>query len=234
MVDTAHDIGVLYHWPASAAFGRIVPKTKFYEHGKVRAALRDRFISDIQRITWAYKLADTTIPLRGTPKVPEIQIFAIETKDDDVANDVLAAIDRSVHFPIVFEVTDGDRVRTVAARKILGGNVPRLGPYFTTEWLPTAAQRQPLPTTLDLASLYEAILASLLPIRPRAGESVSDATDRMESARKLRREIASLEKKMRAEPQLNRKIERRRQVRERAEALTELTDLPQAPEDDCG
>ena len=30
---------VLFRWPLAAAFGRTVPKTKFYEHGNVRTAL---------------------------------------------------------------------------------------------------------------------------------------------------------------------------------------------------
>ncbi|MFF0876476.1 DUF4391 domain-containing protein [Micromonospora aurantiaca (nom. illeg.)] len=224
MADTAEDIGVLYRWPATAAFGRTVSKTKFHEHGNVRTALREKFVADIQRITWAYKLADTTMRLHGTASVPEIQIFAIETKGGDVTADVLTAIDRSVHFPIIFEVTDGKRVRTVAAHKALGGSAPRLGPYFTTQWLPIDATRRPLPTTLDLPSLYEAILVSLLPIETRPGETVSDATGRMERVRKLRREIVSLEKQLRAELQLNRKIEIRRQIKERTQVLTELTD----------
>jgi len=111
-----------------------------------------------------------------------------------------------------------------AAHKTLGGSAPRLGRYFTTAWLPIDATRRPLPTTLDLPTLYEAILASLLPMETRAGETVSDATDRMERARKLQREIASLGRKLRAEPQLNRKIELRRQIKERTQVLAELTD----------
>ncbi|WP_448389744.1 DUF4391 domain-containing protein [Microbacterium aurum] len=213
----------LYRWPASAAFGRPVPKTKFYEHGNVRAALREKFVDDIQRITWAYKLADTTIHLGGSDAVPEIQVFTIETKRQDVADDVLAAIDKSVHFPLIFEITGPDRVRMVAAQKTLGTTSPRVGTYFSTEWLPADAPRCSLPTAIDLSSLYEAILASLLPLPTRVGETVSDATDRMNAARKLQREIAALEKKLRTEPQLNRKIDLRKQLKDRAATLVELT-----------
>ena len=46
----------------------------------------------------------------------------------------------------------------------------------------------------------------------------------MNQARKLQREMFALEKKLRTEPQLNRKIELRRQLREREAALSELTD----------
>lgn len=215
---------VLYRWPANAAFGRSVPKTKFYEHGNVRTALREKFVDDIQRITWAYKLADDTIRLRGTTAVPEIQVFKIETKGAGVSDEVLAVIDKTVHFPIVFEIASTERVRMAAAQKTLDGKTPRIATYFTTDWQPADAPRRPLPTALDLASLYEALLVSLLPVTTRVGETVSEATDRLDRARKLRREIAALEKKLRTEPQLNRKIELRRQLKEREAALVELTD----------
>ncbi|TFC44886.1 DUF4391 domain-containing protein [Cryobacterium shii] len=216
--------GTLYRWPASAAFGRMVPKTKFYEHGNVRTALREKFVDEIQRITWAYKLADSTVRLKGTTRVPEIQVFTVESKEEDVSEDVLTAIDKSVHFPILFEVVRGSdaRLRMVAAHKTLGSTTPKLGSYFATEWLPADAPRAPLPTALDLPNLYEALLASLLPVATRHGESVSHATDRMERARKLEREIAALERKLRTEPQLNRKIELRRELQDRQASLASL------------
>ncbi|WP_337059760.1 DUF4391 domain-containing protein [Kineococcus sp. G2] len=214
---------VLYRWPPNAAFGRTVPKTKFYEHGNVGAALREKFVNDVQRIIWGYKLGDDTVRLRGTTAVPEIQVFTVETKGVDVSDDVLAAIDRTVHFPIVFEVTGGDKVRTVAAQKTFGGKTPAVGAYYSAGWLSADAERQPLPTALDLPGLYEAILSALLPMDKRAGETVPEAIDRLDRARRLQREIAALERKLRTEPQLNRKIEYRRQISERTAVLTELT-----------
>lgn len=213
---------VLYRWPPAAQFGRVVPKTKFYEHGNVRTALREKFVEDVQRITWAYKLAESTIRLKGTDAVPEIQVFAVETKGGDVPDDVLAAIDKSVHFPMLFEVSRGNEVRMVAAHKTLGGATPKVGSYFTTPWLPYDAGRAPLPTAIDLPALYEAMLSSLLPVATRRGESLSKAADRMDKAKKLEREIAALERKLRAEPQLNRKIELRRALKDRQAALADL------------
>lgn len=213
----------LYRWPASGEVGRSVPKTKFYELGNVSAALRGKFVDDVQRITWAYKLADATIHLAGGAAVPEIQVFKIETKGTDVADDLLAAIDRSIHYPVIFEVKGPEQVRMVAAQKSLGGTTPRVGTYFTTDWVPLDTLRQPLPTAIDLASLYEAIMTKLLPLQTRDGETVSAATDRMNEARKLQREIAALEKRLRAEPQLNRKIDLRRQLKDREATLAELT-----------
>ena len=214
---------VLFRWPPNAALGRAVPKAKFYEHGRVRTALREKFVNEIQRVTWAYKLADETIHLGGTAEVPEIQVFTVETKGADVSDDVLTAIDRTVHFPIIFEVASSDLVRTVAAQKSLKGKTPVIGAYFASDWQHADAPRRRLPAAIDLPALYEAILLMLLPAETRTGETVSAAVDRLDRARKVQHEMAALEKKLRTEPQLNRKIQLRRQITERTAALSELT-----------
>ncbi len=213
---------LLYRWPQSAAFGRTVPKAKFYDHGNVRAALREKFVADVQRITWAYKLAESTIRLKGTEAVPEIQVFAVETKGSDIPDDVLAAIDKSVQFPILFEISRGEEVRTVGALKTLGGSTPKVGNYFSTSWLPITAERSPLPRAIDLAALHESLLSALLPMAPRRGESLSEVADRIASAKKLDREINVLERRLRTEPQLNRKVELRRELKSRQAALAAL------------
>lgn len=218
---------LLYAWPASAAFGRVVPKQKFYDHAAISARLRQKFVDEVQRITWAYKLADETIHLRGDAGVPEIQVFVIEAKGDALSDDVLTAIDKSVRTPILFEIERraGARgqVRMSAAHKQPGVNVPRLSARYATGWLPADAPRLPLPPALDLPGLYAQLLAPLLPAPPRPGETLTDATARLARATRLQREIAALERQIRTEPQFNRKVELRRQWRERAAELAELT-----------
>lgn len=215
----------LYRWPTAANFGRVVPKSKFYEHSTISATVREKFVSEVQRITWAYKLADETIHLRGDEFVPEIQIFTIEVKDEDVSEDVLSAIDRAVPFPIIFEISRTTGItRMVASHKQLIGTTPRLSAYFTTEWHAAGAPRIPLPPAIDLPGMYAALLTPILPTAIRPGEDVSAATGRMYQANKLERDIATLEKKLRNEPQLNRKVELRRQLLSRTAELALLID----------
>ena len=226
---------LLYRWPAAAKFGRVVPKTKFYERTTVSAKTRGKFVAEVQRITWAYKLADATIHLHGNAAVPEIQVFVIDAKDDDVSDDVFTAIDKAVQFPIIFELNRGSgaqaRTRMVAAHKQLDGPKPRLSAYFSTVWQSADAPRVPLPLALDLPALYAGLLAPVLPIAARPGERLLETTARMEQARKVEREIAALERRLRTELQLNRKVELRRELRDRTAILTALTALaaPNAP-----
>ena len=214
---------VLYRWPEAAKFGRRVPKEKFYEHGVVNTAVREKFVSELERITWAYKLAESTINLPGTSAVPEVQVLTLDAKTDDVGEAVLNTIDRAIPFPIIFEITrstaEQPEVRTVAAHKQLGAGAPKLSAYYSTGWQPGDAQRQPLPTAINLPALYTALLQPLTPITVRPSEEMSEVADRLAAVRKLEREIAALERKLRTEPQLNRKVELRRTLKTKQREL---------------
>jgi hypothetical protein len=217
----------LYRWPQAAKYGRTVPKNKFYEHGQVSTQIRQKFVDEVRRIIWAYKLAETTINLIGSTRVPEIQILYIDAKGEDVSDVVLTSIDKAVKTPIIFEVTRGEadtrRTRMVAAHKQFGTTTSKPGPYFATDWKPADAERIPLPTAIDLPRLYVALLEPLLPVSTRPGEEMSEATARVETVRKLEREVAALERKIRNEPQLNRKIELRRTLKSQQAKLVDLT-----------
>lgn len=208
---------LLYRWPPAAKFGRSVPKMKFYEHSAASAALREKFVAEVQRITWAYKLSEATINLPGGPDVIEIQVFEVESKGVDVSELVLSTIDKAVRTPIIFEIAAGEgadrRIRMTAAHKQIGPGTPKIGVYYATGWQSVDVPRAPLPTAITLPSLYTALLAPLTPVLARPGEGVSDVAARLEAVRKLEREIASLERKLRTEPQLNRKVELRRTLK---------------------
>lgn len=205
---------MLYRWPATAKVGRRIPKEKFYEQGTVPVAVRERFVSEVARITWVYKLAEITINLPGSDAVPEIQVFRLDAKETDVSDTVLSAIDKAIPSPIIFEIyrraRGSDQVRMVAAHKLTGNGQPKVSKYFSTDWLPKLTDRQPLPAAINLPALYAALLEPLTEITVQPGESMSVVADRIKEVGKLEREVAALERKIRNEKQLNRKIELRR------------------------
>ncbi|MFB9777467.1 DUF4391 domain-containing protein [Brevibacterium otitidis] len=214
---------LLYRWPVNATVGQRVPKEKFYEHGAVKPAVRELFVSEVQRLTWAYKLAENTINLPGSEQVPEIQVFVLDAKQGDVSDAVLSAIDKAVQFPLVFEITrtavGQAEARMVATHKQLGTGVPKLGEYFSTGWLPANTARQSLPTAIALPALYTELLQPLTPLASRPGEELSEVTGRVNAVRRLEREIVSLERKLRTEPQFNRKVELRRMLKTKQNEL---------------
>jgi len=209
---------ILYRWPEAARVGSRVPKEKLYEHGNVSAALREQFVSDIARITWAYKLAKSTVNLPATDAVSEIQVFRVDTKAGaDVSDQLLTVIDRAILKPIIFEIRretpDRTEVRTVAQFKQQRSNTPQVGHYSGTNWVPEDYERRSLPAAIDLSALYVALLEPLTDVRARPGEAMSEVADRLKAISKLEREIAGLQRKLKNERQFNRKVELQRKLK---------------------
>ena len=143
----------LYTFPPQARVGRVVPKSKLYEHGPVSSGLRERFVTQVEQITWQYKLAPETINLPARPVVPEIEVFHIALKGDTLDNEVLRAIDRAIPLPLLYLMQSDGRIRMAAAYKRpsdADGSKWVTGDYFESPWLSTESARQPLPVALDL------------------------------------------------------------------------------------
>ena len=216
----------LFRWPASAKVGRELTKERLYKEGGVSAAVRRRFIDEVEHVRWAYKLGEESVHLRGSDDVPEVQVFEIELKGDDLSDTVLASIDKAVPSPIIFELhrtmAGRSEVQPVAARKQRGQKGAKVGDYLRGEWTLEVRNRDPLPPAIDLSGLYTQLMFTLLPITARRGEDLTAALDRAASARKLERVIDSLTKRIQREPQFNRKVKLRTELRTRQAELEAL------------
>jgi len=212
---------VLYAWPEAARVGTRVAKDKFAAAGTAKGAARERFATEVARITWACKLAQATVNLPGSKGVPEIQVFTIHAKANDVSTHVLDAIDRAIPYPIIFEICSAGtaKVRTVCAHKQLTSGRPKLSAYYSTGWMAETHQREALPTAVTLDALYLALLQPLVPVGLRVADSAQATAQRLESSTKLEREIATLARKIRNEPQLNRQVNLRRTLQFRQAEL---------------
>ena len=155
----------LYEWPRAAAFGRVIPKNKIYEHAGANTTLKATFVREVDQIVWSYKLAPETVNLAASKQVTEIQIFRITARTEKLDQEVLCAIDKAISFPLIFEVVNGRRVRLAAAYKrpsetdssrFVHSN------YFLSDWLPASGQRVAFPVALNMGTLYERLLEPLV------------------------------------------------------------------------
>lgn len=215
----------LVQWPATAKVDRIIPKERLYAETSASATLKRRFVDEVQRVRWAYKLGEESLRLAPGETVTEIQVFVIDLKGDSLDNSVLAAIDRRIPSHIMFELRREDGLWTEQAMTAAykrSGVKTKGNDYYRSGWIGADRPRSPMPATLDMEGLYSRLLSRLLPYPIRPAEHLSDALDRMGRIRGLTREVAALEKKLRNEPQLNRKLELRKQLQERTAVLAEL------------
>ena len=200
----------MFAYPKQAAFGRVLPKGKIYEHTRPTRAMQQRFVDQVSRIVWQYKLSPETTNLATRQDVPEIQVFSIFLKTEELDENVLRCIDKAISFPIFYEVTFGDHIKEIAAFKRpsdADSSKWVIGNYFETAWQPIDSNREPLPFSLDLAGLYEQMLQRLFPFPARNGESIKSQAERLAAIRSKENERCKLETRMTKEKQFNRKVE---------------------------
>lgn len=224
-------MSALFAYPKQAAFGRILPKNKIYEHSGANTRLKDLFVEQVEQIVWQYKLAPETINLPARSSVPEVQIFSIQLKATELNEDVLRCIDAAVQFPILFELHRGQGeqaqtqvVGTYKRRSEADANRWVLSSYFASDWLPAATPRAPLPIALDMAALYEALLYRLIPLAHRSGESLAGLIARVEQVEAKRREVDRTASRLAKEKQFNRKVEINATLRMLKHELEQLVD----------
>lgn len=201
---------VFFDYPVSAAYGRVVPKNKIYQHSGASSALKDLFITQVDQIVWKYKLAPETINLVATHSVSEIQIFGISLRQAELDQDVLRAIDSAIPFPIIFELFWSGKQKVVAAfkrpsetdasRMVLSG-------YFNTDWVPATTTRVVIPLALDMGRLYAILLQDLMPLPARSEETLAKWVERVELVACKSREVEKTEARLSKEKQFKRKVE---------------------------
>ncbi len=225
-------MSAFFDYPKSAAFGRVVPKSKIYGHGGASARIKQLFVDQVDQITWAFKLAPETINLAATKSVTEIQVFGVSLRSADFSEDILSAIDRAIPYPIVFELTQGGKRKAIAAFKRpseADGARWVVSEYFGTEWEAESRPRVPLPTALNLGGLYDQLLTALLPADVTLGGALEDRVRRVEAVRAKSREIERIRLRLDREAQFNKRVEINAELRE---ALWELNEITHSSKDD--
>ena len=219
-----------FDYPKAAAFGRVVPKNRIYEHAGASTALRDLFVTQVDQIVWKYKLAPETTNLAATKTVGEIQVFGISLRTGKLDDDVLRAIDRAIPFPLIFELRWSGKRKAMAAFKRpsdVDSTKWVVSGYFATDWAPDDAARRPLPVALNLGGLYDALITALMPKAvgqaEQAGEDIQARVARMEAIRTKTREVDRIKARLAREKQFNKRVAINAELRAARQELERLS-----------
>ena len=220
---------MLFDYPTKARFGRKIPKSKLYENASANTKLKDKFVNQIEKIVWQYKLAPNTLNLDATNKVPEIQVFDIFLKTKEVDQVLLEVIDKAIPLPIIFQIHKGNKVKIKAAYKRpseSANNKWVIESYFESEWLDKDVVKQPMPQALDLGKLYEQLLKSLMPVEVTSSKTTQTLDEQVgiiNQINSLQKELDKLNSKYKKEKQRNRQFEINKQIKLKQKELNQLT-----------
>ena len=207
---------VLFDFPQNAKVGRILPKSKIYEHAGPSSGVKDLFVKQVDKITWLYKLSPETINIPARGGVEEIQVFNIGLKTGSLKEEVLQTIDKAIPSPILHQIEYQGKFKYVLAYKRpseADSSKWVLSSYFSTDWFVKETEKVSLPLVLDLSALYEQLITNIVALPHRSGESLDDYVTRAEMLGKMKKEAEKVGIRIKREKQFNRKVGLNRELK---------------------
>ena len=201
----------MFGFPGSTEFNKRIPKQKFYENIEVSSSLRRVFVEQIKIVYWRNKLAVSTLNIASGESVTEIEVFEVRLTEPILEETVLRQIDKEIPYHILFILTcDGKAQAWIGYKEAAasGNNAFKINRYYHTEWMPENELRfsiDGLNMDADYENLVRQIAGEILQTNPN--ERLKDSVERDEERRRLEKQIAALEGKIRKEKQLNRRME---------------------------
>jgi hypothetical protein len=190
--------------PTSTEINRFVAKTNFYKRTNITPKIHDLIEQQIDRITWANKVAPSTMNV-SSGNILEFQVFHIQLKTPDLDNSVLVFMQKSVSYPILFIVNGPRGVRAVAITK----NADSKPVTLATDWQPDSS----LEFALKGGST-DAIYKNYLLQLSSSFAAVDGDAEKHSEATKLKRGIDALSAKIKRETQINKRQELARERHE--------------------
>jgi len=196
-------------FPRTTIVGKPVPKSAFYKHLEVNAKIKQHFVDDVVSIHWLYKLAPSTINVEDGKRVHEIVVFSAVLKSKDCPDDVFLFIDQNMPRHVVFILEFDNRYKVLLNYKEWkdGQNGQfKIIKTFATEWL---ADHQLLLTFegQNMDALYEAMAGQVSGFGTKKAEDTKRIVELEAQIGKAKREVETIQKRIRNERQLNRQME---------------------------
>ena len=214
----------LLHYPQSTIVNRVVPKTMFYKFMEVNPRMKSRFVNDVVNITWLYKLSAGTLNVTDTEEMKEIEVVVVALKQPDCPTDLFTFIDINMPHHIVFVLVHDDNAMLLINYKDWTDDTHtkfKINQAFASPWMPMAdleltVQGQSLPR------IYDNFVAQVSGIGEHKAGALEEIVALKAQITKAEAELASLQRKMRKEPQLDRQLAINKQVKAKRKELDNI------------
>ena len=196
-------------FPRTTIVGKPVPKNAFYKHLEVNAKIKQHFVDDVVSIHWLYKLAPSTVNVEDGKRVHEIVVFSAVLKSQDCPDDVFLFIDQNMPRHVVFILEYDNRYKVLLNYKEWkdGQNGQfKIIKTFGTQWL-TDNQLSLTLEGQNMDALYEAMAGQVSGFGTKKAEDTKRIVELETQIGKAKREVETIQKRIRNERQLNRQME---------------------------
>ena len=202
-------------FPAATAVHRRLPKEAFYRHLPLTKMLKDKFVSDVDRIVVENSLTKENLNLTADSDIEEILLLSIALKKQEFDGKVIEAIARQNPHKLVFLLTFEDSRQLALYR----------GKLYRTRWM-EASEVNLRPQGFSLAEIWDGFAEQIALYEERAQNSAALSVDeriaRQEQIIKLEKLIEKTEAAAWKEQQPKKQFELYTRLRGYRKELEEL------------
>ena len=210
--------------PKTTEFNKRIPKQKFYEHLEISPALKKVFVDQVKTIYWRNKIAVTTLNLAPGKEVTEIEGFEVKLSEQTLDEGMVRKMDKEIPYHILFLLEyQGKYQAWIGYKEAAASDTAafKVNKYYHTEWM----EEDDLPVKiegLNIDAVYENFVKQIAGDKLQAaetGESLKDTVTREKEKEVLRKQIASLQAKIKKEKQLNKQVQLRGELKNLKKSL---------------
>lgn len=182
------------NFPKSTKVGRILPKEAFYERMILTKEIKNRFVSDIKRITIENSFTSQTLNLQDSSEVKEIILITIDLKHKDIDYKIIESIAKQNNHKMVFLLRFEEQ----------GQLIVHYYKLYKKEWeLNNQIQLELIGFTLDeiWSNLIEQIAVEIKTIQSNTAVNINEKLKFQDKILNLQKDIEKTERLARSEKQ---------------------------------
>ena len=205
----------MFDFPQTTYFGKLIPKTKFYDKLTIDKKVERSFIDQIASVRWVHKLSADTLNVSKGNTVDEIEVFLIKLKTPELDINVLKQMDRQLPYHLIFILEFDGKIQVwISYKEESTGAAFKVGSYYHTDWVTEESFSLSI-TGLNMDTVYENLVRQIAgdTLAQEQDESLKESVERNAAREKLEKEIERLRKKIRNEKQFNRQVELNKQLK---------------------
>lgn len=204
----------MIQFPSTAYVGKTIPKEAFYRQLKLASELKEKFVSDVRRITVEYSLTAESINVDKNDDLSEILVLTIQFKKQNFDNRIVETIARQNKHKLIFVLVFEDQQQLALYSSKL----------YKTPWLPADEQKLEIRGT-TIPVIWKGFVEQIALIDETPAKtalSLEERLQRQEQITKLQKEIEKLDRMVRKEIQPKKKFELYQQLQALQKQLEDL------------
>ena len=205
----------MIEFPAATTVHRRLPKEAFYKHLPLTKILKEKFVSDVDRIVVENSFTKENLNLASDAEIKEIMLLSISLKNQEFDGKVIEAIARQNPHKLVFLLSFEDQQQLAIYHNKL----------YRTLWMAHDAITLKL-QGYSLDEIWDSFIEQIALYEERAEEtadlSIEDRLEIQDQILKLEKQIDKTENTMWKEQQPKKKFELHTRLREYQKKLEDL------------